>query len=206
MKEKIVVIGAGGHGREAIDVIRENGMYDVEGVIADDRPSDDILDMYGVKYLGGVEYLLDKKCKYVIAIGNCSDREKIYNKLSSSRCFPVNILHPSSYTGSNCKIGDGVMMYSGARVTTNVSLGNHVHLNVNSVVSHDCCVGDFSIVSPGAMLNGNVSVGKGTFIGTGAIVLPKIVIGDGVMVGAGAVVTKNIPSYETYIGIPARRM
>jgi sugar O-acyltransferase (sialic acid O-acetyltransferase NeuD family) len=201
----IVIIGAGGHGREAMDVARDHARLKVAGFVDDIPPSQEMLNKYRTVWLGTVDYLLDKEYTYVIAVGDCGDKEKISARLAGSQCLPANNIHTSASIGSYCTIGKGVMLYQGAVVTTNVTLGDHVHLNVNSVVSHDCRVGDFTTISPGVMLNGNVVIGKGVFIGTGAIILPKIYVGDGAVIGAGAVVTRDVPPYETYIGIPARR-
>jgi len=199
VKYEIAIIGAGGHGREAADVIRDSG-DDVLGYFADDYPGP------SVNYLGKVEDILTKSYIYVIAIGDCKDKKSVFDKIKFSNCYPHQLIHPSAYIGSDCDIADGVMMYPGAKITNNVKLGLHVHMNVNSVASHDCSIGDFSIVSPGCLLNGNVTVGEGVFIGTGAIVLPKVKIGDWCIVGAGAVVTEDVPSNSTYVGVPARRI
>ena len=59
------------------------------------------------------------------------------------------LIHPAATVASDNRIGDGVLLAAGARVTTNVTLGRHVHLNVNAVVSHDCVVGDYTTLSPG---------------------------------------------------------
>jgi sugar O-acyltransferase (sialic acid O-acetyltransferase NeuD family) len=208
MKTKwpLVIIGAGGHGREAMDVALDCGKFEVVGFVSEDRPSADMLFKYKTKWLGTVDYLLDKSYYYVIAIGDCADKKKVSDKLVNTKCCLINVLHPSAYVGRYCSMGGGVMMYAGAKITTNVSLGDHVHLNVNAVASHDCSIGDYSIISPGAMLNGNVTIGKGVFVGTGAIILPKVTVGDWATIGAGAVVTKDVPSCETYVGVPARRL
>jgi sugar O-acyltransferase (sialic acid O-acetyltransferase NeuD family) len=202
-----VIIGSGGHGREALDVAERSGIS-IDGFISDSEPPKKLIEKYGTKWLGDVEFLktYGNNVGYVIAIGDCDDKKSVDDRLVGCSCQPINIISRLASFGSHCKIGSGVMMYDGARVTTNVTLGRHVHLNVNSVVSHDCVVGDYSIVSPGAILNGNVTVGKRTFIGTGAVVLPKITIGDNVIIGAGAVVTKDVPSNRIYVGIPARSL
>ena len=206
MKEDLVIIGAGGHGREAVDVARETGKFNVIGFVSDAKPDTWVTDMYDIPWLGKVKYLSDKAFKYVIAIGDCTDKKRVRASLAGTKSKAINLIHPSAYIGSNLLIGSGVMIYAGARLTTHVTLGNHVHVNINSTISHDCAVGDYSIIGPGASLNGNVHIGNDVFVGTGAIILPKVRVGNGAMIGAGAVVTKDVPAYLTYAGVPARKM
>jgi acetyltransferase-like isoleucine patch superfamily enzyme len=51
-----------------------------------------------------------------------------------------------------------------------------------------------------------VSIGDDSDIGVGAIILPGVRIGRGVQIGAGAVVTTNVPDYEVWAGVPAKRL
>lgn len=46
----------------------------------------------------------------------------------------------------------------------------------------------------------------GCDIGTGAIILPGIKIGKGAIIGAGAVITSDVPDYETWAGVPAKKI
>jgi sugar O-acyltransferase (sialic acid O-acetyltransferase NeuD family) len=204
---EIVIVGAGGHGREAATVAIDSGEYLIKGFAADEQPDMELLSKYGY-WLGTVDNVSFANVHTVIAIGSCRDKEAVHNKLVKigKPFYLASLRHPTSYVGHHCKLGGGLMMYPGSIITTNVTTGLHVHLNCNSVVSHDCTVGDFSTISPGAKLNGNVTIGKGVFVGTGAVVLEKLTIGDWATIGAGAVVTKDVPPHETYVGIPARRM
>jgi len=51
-----------------------------------------------------------------------------------------------------------------------------------------------------------VIIEDGSDIGIGAIILPGITIGKGAIIGAGAVVTKDVPNYEVWAGVPAKRI
>lgn len=116
----------------------------------------------------------------------------------------ATLVHPLASLGSDLRIAPGVLLAAGARVTTNVTLGRHTHLNVNAVVSHDSVIGDYVTLSPGALVNGSVTLGDRVFLGTGAIVLPGRTVGDDTVVAAGAVVTENLPANVTARGVPAR--
>ena len=134
-------------------------------------------------------FLADTDPRYVIGIGSPAVRAKLDEQLTAWGRTAATLIHPAATVASDNRIGDGVLLAAGARVTTNVTLGRHVHLNVNAVVSHDCVVGDYTTLSPGALVNGDVPLGtEGVFLGTGAIITPGITIGDHAVIGAGAVV------------------
>lgn len=101
----------------------------------------------------------------------------------------------------------GVVVYPGAKIGTEASLGDHTHVQFNAVVSHGCDVGEFVTICPGAVLSGEVTVEDDVFIGAGATVIHGgITIGRGALVGAGAVVIDNVAAGSTVAGVPAVKL
>ena len=101
---------------------------------------------------------------------------------------------------------DGLIKCEGAIVTTNVTIGKHVHLNLHVTVGHDCILGDYFTAAPGARISGNVTIGECVYVGSNAVIIEKLTICDNVTIGAGAVVTKDITEPGTYVGIPAKKI
>jgi sugar O-acyltransferase (sialic acid O-acetyltransferase NeuD family) len=193
----IVIVGAGGFGREVLDDLEFLGFVD-------DGPVDEeLLGRRSARLLGPVA---DSTfvASYVIGIGNATVRQRIDVELRQRGLEPARLIHPSSSLGSDLRIGRGSVITAGVRITTNIELGDHVHLNLNCTIGHDCVIGDFVSVFPGATVSGNVTIGAGSTIGTGANVLPGVSIGEGAFVGAGAVVTKHVEAGQTVVGSPAR--
>ena len=202
----VVIIGAGGFGREVLDIIDSlagHGGLRCVGFVDDGDVRRDLLERRGVPLLGTTRQLHGLDVFYVVGIGSGSARERIVSFLDGSGCTPTTLIHPAATIGSDVRMASGVIVAAGARLTTNIDVGRHVDLHVNCAVGHDSVIEDFVSVFPGATVSGNVHIGRGATIGTGANVLPGVRIGAGAFVGAGAVVTKDVPARSTVVGSPA---
>jgi sugar O-acyltransferase (sialic acid O-acetyltransferase NeuD family) len=203
----LVIVGAGGHGRETLDIVDAinaiEPTFDFLGFCADDA-DDGLLGRRGARLLGGIAHLRDLDVPYVLGIGTSEVRRDLDRELTSYGQEATILQHARASVGSDLRFAPGVLLAAGARVTTNVTLGRHTHLNVNAVVSHDCEVADYVTLSPGVLVNGNASLGEGVFLGTGAVVLPGRSVGSWARIGAGAVVTEDVPPGCTAVGVPAR--
>ena len=206
----VVIVGAGGFGREVLDIIEAMNaagtQLEFAGFIDDGEVRSDLLERRGAILIGSTQTLSQLDLAYVIGIGNGKVRESIDGFLSNSGCLAARLVHPAATVGGDVRLSEGVILAAGSRVTTNIALGRHVHLHVNSTVGHDSVLQDFSSVYPGATVSGNVVLGKGVTVGTGANVLPGVTVGHGAFVGAGAVVTKDVRPNVTVVGSPAREL
>jgi sugar O-acyltransferase (sialic acid O-acetyltransferase NeuD family) len=201
MSGRLLVVGAGGHGREALAVARATNRWRTVAVV-DDAPTDGtVIDPSLVA--GTTDDLVAAGDDHVIAVGDPAVRRRIAERIGDA-APAVSLADPSAWIGDDVRLGDGAMAYPGSVCTTNVHIGIHTHLNCGVIVSHDCRVGDFVSLSPGVRLNGAVTVGDGAFLGTGAIVLPGRTVGQDAVVGAGAVVVDDVPPGCTVLGVPAR--
>jgi sugar O-acyltransferase (sialic acid O-acetyltransferase NeuD family) len=206
----LVLVGAGGFGREVYDVVQAlitaGSPIRFTGYVDDRDDEHPLLARLGVSLLGTVSTLaeLGDAHSFAIGIGAGDVRQRIDAELVAAGCTPLTLCHPMATIGSDNRIGEGCIITAGARVTTNITLGRHVDLHVNSTVGHDSVLDDFVSVYPGATVSGNVHLGTGTTIGTGANVLPGVTIGAGAFVGAGAVVTTDVEPGVTVVGVPAR--
>jgi sugar O-acyltransferase (sialic acid O-acetyltransferase NeuD family) len=204
----IVIIGAGGFGREVLDVIEAinavGGSLEFQGFLDDGPVDETLVAARGVPLIGRVAGGVPPGVRYVIGIANASTRRRIDAQLTADGLQPGVLVHPAATLGSDVRLGFGSVVTAGVRVTTNIEIGHHVHLNLNCTVGHDSIVGDYVSVFPGATVSGNVTIGDGATVGTGANVLPGVTIGEGAFVGAGAVVTRDVEPRATVVGSPAK--
>jgi sugar O-acyltransferase (sialic acid O-acetyltransferase NeuD family) len=205
----LVIVGAGGHGREIHDAAvaaTRAGTADWEVVgFVDDAPAHPgRLARLGVPLLGDVDELLARPASYAIGVGTPSVRAELTGRLAVVPAHPATVVHPGAQVGPDVEFGEGVILFDRCTVTTNVRIGRHTHLNVGCAVQHDTLVGDFVQFSPGVFVNGDCVIGDGVFLGTGAIVTRGCTVGAGARVGAGAVVLGDVEPGTTVVGVPAR--
>lgn len=207
MTDGLVVVGAGGMGRETIDVARAAGR-EVVGVV-DDGPSSADLDRLarsGVAYLGDLDGWLSSgsTTPWVVAVGDPTLRRRLTARLVRVAAPAPALVHPAATLGSDVLIGDGTIVCAGVRVSTHVRLGRHDHLLSNAVVGHEVVVGDHVSINPGAVVSGAVRIGADTMIGAGATVLQQLTVGARSVVGAGACVVHDVTDDVVVRGVPAR--
>ncbi|MBO4962394.1 MAG: acetyltransferase [Clostridia bacterium] len=200
MKDKLLIIGAGGHGKVAIDIAKN---YYKTIIIADDFKQGEVL---SCKIIGGVEKALQgEKCDFFVALGDNKLREQIFDKFVSCGFTAVSLVHPSAIIAEDVVIGRGSIVMAGAVINPSVSIGIGCIINTCSSVDHDCVIDSFTHLCPSTHFAGGVKVGKYNTFGIGTIVINNITICDDAYFGAGAVVVKDVNLSGTYIGVPAKK-
>ncbi|MEU4624806.1 acetyltransferase [Actinoplanes sp. NPDC023801] len=210
MSEPVVIVGCGGHGREIFGIIAalndsSGDPWKVVGFL-DDAPSEANLrgvDRLGAAWLGPNELLSRLDAHYVIGIGDPRIRAGVAARLDPFGRPAAVIVHPAATLGLDNEVADGVVLFAGARITTNVTLGRHVHINQNATVGHDSVLADYVQVNPLAAVSGNCGIGREVLIGTNSCVLQGRTVGDGSTVGAGACVVRDVGAGRVVKGVPA---
>lgn len=202
----LVIIGIGGHGREALDIVTavnaEEPTYDVLGFLDDGVAVGTAAAPHDLTVLGPASLAERMEADYVIAIGDPAVRRKIASTLPVDRA--ASLIHPRATVGSHVTNGKGLIIAAAAVVTHAVEMGNHVHINVGATISHDSSIGDYVTVTPGAHIGGAVRLGDEVWMGIGASAIQGVTIGDRTTVGAGAAIIDDVPPDVTVVGVPGR--
>jgi sugar O-acyltransferase (sialic acid O-acetyltransferase NeuD family) len=204
----LVVIGAGGHGRETLDIVeainRERLTWKFLGFLADGEQRPDLSENRGATILGSVRDLQNFDSFFTIGIGLGTARKEIDAFATAlGKQSPV-LIHPSSVIGSEVQLQPGCVLAAGTMISTNVHIGRHTHIDLASSVSHDVTIGDYCTICPGVLVAGWVQIEDGVTVGIGAVLRDRIRIGKDAVIGAGSVVIDDVPAGLTVAGVPAK--
>ena len=206
--KNIVIIGAGGVGREVSLIIQQinelEPTWNLLGFIDDNTDNwGKVINGYSV--IGGIDSLefLSNDTYIVIAIANYEVKKKIVNKVNNKFKF-ATIVHPKVWIHDYMTVGEGTIIYEGAILTANIEIGNHVIISPKCGVGHDSIIKDYVSLLWNVNVSGNDLIEEGVMMGSGSTVIQGEKIGKGSIIGAGAVVVNDIESFSTAVGVPAK--
>ena len=206
--KQLIIVGAGGFGREMLDWARQAEDHGRAWVVAgflDDNPRALEGHAADVPVLGPVathEPAPDEV--FACALGNVAAKRRCVAALRGRGGVFVRVIHRTPVVSATATLGEGVILCPGSIVTAGARLGNFVTLNLHSTVAHDAVVGDWSQLHCHVDITGGVTLGEGVLVGSHASVLPGVRVGPGAVIGAGAVVMRDVPAGATVYGAPAR--
>lgn len=202
---RVVIVGAGGHGKVVADALHRE-RPDAAFCFADDQPRLWGQTILGQEVLGRASDVLSEADWFHIAIGHNAFRAQAFEAMLAKAAAPLSIVHPSAHLSPFASVGRGAFLAAASVVAPSAKIGDAVIVNHGAIIDHDCDVGPYCHIAPGASLSGGVSLGPGVLVGTGARVLPGIRVGINAVIGAGAVVTRNVGEGEQVVGVPARNV
>ncbi|MBI4222426.1 MAG: acetyltransferase [Planctomycetes bacterium] len=207
-KNKIVLLGGGGHAKVIIDLIRINDNYKIAGIL--DSRLDNGSKVLDIPVIGADDVLVElynsgvtMACIGVGSVCDSSIRKRLFEKVRQIGFSVPALVHPQAIISKTAKISDGVQIMAGSVVQTNTFLGENTIVNTGSIIEHDCKIGKHVHICPGAIISGGCEIGEGAFIGASATVIQGIKIGKDAVIGAGSVVIKDVPGGAMVKGVPA---
>lgn len=171
--KKLILIGGGGHCKSCIDVIEQEGKYEIVGIL-------DKVEFIGQKVLGyeiigsddDMQKYVDQGFTFLLTIGQIktpSVRKKLFDRLQAYQAKIATIISPHAYVSKHSTIGKGTIIMHDALVNADVSVGINCIINSKALIEHDVCIEDFCHISTAAIINGGVMVKEGTFFGSNAV-------------------------------------
>lgn len=207
MTNDIVIVGAGGFGREVAWLIeRINAMQPTWNILGfvDDAGRGCVS---GWDILGNTDWLLayDHPLAVAVAIGSSDARKSVAEKIMANRrlSFPT-LVDPSATTSESVRYGKGCIVCAGTILTVDITFGDFCIVNLDCTIGHDALLRDYVTLYPSVNVSGAVELGTCVEMGTGSQIIQLKVVGAKTIVGAGAVVTKDLPSGCVAVGMPAK--
>ncbi|HYG39242.1 MAG TPA: acetyltransferase, partial [Cytophagales bacterium] len=206
MKQKIILIGGGGHCKSVIDVIETEGKYDIYGIV--DVKEKIGQSIFGYKVIASDEDIekVTKEVNYFfISLGQIKSsqlRENFYSKLKNLPVQLPVIVSPYSTVSKHSSIGEGSIIMHKALVNAGAKIGYNCIINSNSIIEHDTQIGNHCHISTSAVINGDCKIEDRTFIGSNVTILNGVNIMENNIIGAGAVVLQDTEKNGVYVGNP----
>ena len=208
MMKDLVIIGAGGFGRETLALVEEINeaapTWNFLGFI-DDNP--EVTTAEGAVILGGMDYLrqMNPKPHAVISIASAAVREKLVGQCEAAGVPFATLIHPSvKMKGSLCTVGEGSILCQDVILAVNSHVGKHCIMNMNCGLGHDTVIADYVSMMSESITGGDTYIGKGSYFGLRCTIINGLTIAPDCTFGAGAVVVKDAPVSGTYVGVPAK--
>lgn len=204
MTAGLLLVGASGLAREVLAA----GITGVTGILDDDVTLAET-EVGGVAVIGPVASASRRDEQLLICIGPSRARRQVVRRLASAGVSVdryATFVARSARIGSSSTVGAGSIVLDNVVITADVVIGSHVVIMPNCTVTHDDQLDDFVTLAAGVSLGGAVRVGEGAYVGMNASVRQGLAVGADSTVGMGAVVLRDVPSDETWAGVPARAL
>ncbi|MEM1399511.1 MAG: acetyltransferase [Pseudomonadota bacterium] len=204
-KTRVVLYGAGGHGRVCLDIARAAG-WAIAGFC--DSAAMVGSRIHGAEVIANDPTELDGEdygpLSYFPSVGRQDVRRRVLMAMQKTGLEVPSLIHPKAVVSDGAFIGPGTVIMPGAVIAIDSHVGAGCIVNHGATIDHDNQLGEGAKIGPGANLAGSVSVGAWANIGAGAVLIPGVSVGEGSVVGAGAVVIRDVEASTTVAGVPAR--
>ncbi|OFX85984.1 MAG: hypothetical protein A2W99_16755 [Bacteroidetes bacterium GWF2_33_16] len=208
MKEKVIIVGDGGHAKIVIDILEQYGNIEIVGITTKQPEKKEF---FGYPIIGTDEILafyFNKGIRNVaIGIGGFTNnnlRKEIFIKIKKLGFNVISAIHPNATIASTAKLGEGVTIFGGVVINPDVVIGNNCIIATCSSIDHETIIEDHSLISAGVTVGANTIIKKGTLCALGSKIISGVTIGENSLIAAGAVVVNNIEKNTRVYGIPAK--
>lgn len=209
-RNKLILIGGGGHCKSVIDVIETGDKYAIEGIL-------DLAERVGSHLLGypvigtdsDINTLHTGNVSFLITVGQVKSpaaRARIFEQLNHIGATIATVVATSAQVSRHAQLGAGTVVLHGATVNAGAVVGSNNIINTGSNVEHDAITGNHCHIATHAVLNGDCRLGEAVFVGSNSVIAHGISVAAGAVIGAGTVIHKNITEPGTYAGNPFKKI
>jgi sugar O-acyltransferase (sialic acid O-acetyltransferase NeuD family) len=216
--KNLIIIGANGFARDiyslALSSIGFNSEFIVGGFI------DDNMDYLNKEYqkinssfsdypsiISTIkDYIVRENDVFICAIGDTSQKKICIELISKNGGKFINLIHSSAHIDKTAILGLGVIVLNNSFIGAGSKIGNHVLIQVSTVVGHDCKIGDLCRIDCNAVCVGGIELEDDVVVHTSAIINHNVKVFKGACIGAGSFVIRSVKGNTTVFGSPARQL
>ena len=172
-RKKLILLGGGGHCKSCIDVIEQEGIYKIIGILdTKELMGQTVLDYTIIGTDDDINQYIAQDCSFLITVGQIKSsavRYKLALLLNKGNATLATVISPRAYISKYASISEGTIVMHDALVNASAIIGKHCIINTKALIEHDATIEDFCHISTSAVINGGVKVQSGTFFGSRAI-------------------------------------
>lgn len=209
-RPSLILVGGGGHAASCIDVIEQEGRFDISVIVDIKANVPSVLMGYSISATDDeLPQLISQYSNGLVTLGSTKTatlRMKAYAQLKACQAVLPTIISPRAHVARTAQLGEGTIIMHDALVNSQAVVGHNVIINTKALIEHDAIIGDHTHVSTMAAVNGRCRIGRGVFLGSHCVIAHDVNIADHVTVGAGSLVLKSIEEPGVYVGQPVRKI
>jgi len=207
--KNLLIIGAGGCGREVLqwvkDINAREPEWRIKGFLDENLHALD-----GRRCDCGIlctpsKYEVQPDDIFVCAIGNGRTRKRIIEDIESRNGRFTSLIHPTAAVADTAVLGKNIILYPYSFISDNAVVGDGCIINMYSSIAHDVIMGEYCTVSAHCNITGMCLVGDRVFMGSGARMVPGVSVGNDVFICAGSTVMSRVRDGAKVIGTPAKK-
>ncbi|WP_448546974.1 acetyltransferase [Thalassotalea fusca] len=200
---RLVILGAGGHGRVVADCASATGKYQDIVFLDDCLPQRSQNAHWSIVDTPDNWQKYRAQSEFVVAFGQNALRKKYTQEIANEDGQLATIIHPSAVISNQVNIGKGSVIFANVTVNFGVTIGDGCILNTACSIDHDCHVHDYVHISPQVAIAGGVTIETMSWLGINSTVIECLTLASGTQTGAGAVIVNDTQPNTLYLGVPA---
>lgn len=185
--EPLVIVGAGGHGRSVLELVRLLGEHTPAGFLDDTQAAGTVV--MGLPVWGPTALLAELPARGVhtvhVAIGHNATRESLNTRARGAGLNLATLVHPRACVSPSATLGAGCAVMALAVVGTEAVLAEGVIVNVGAVVDHHARVGHHGHLGANATMAGGTSIGARAWLQAGSAIGYHVHLNDDAVVPPG---------------------